>query len=314
MRGSIAFALILSACSQYDAISAEDRVPDGGDASTVPPVTGIPERSVTLELASDGYVTQGKITNVVVDVRRELFDAPLLVTLTGLPAGATATEVLIPAGATKATVAVSIPATTPQGEANVFAQAKTEDGFTATSATGLYVRGRAGTIDPRFANSGYYDFSSDVGSDVPVVAAVGERVFVATGDPTVEIVSFAPKAAFAPDFAGGRGVARVGLPRPTALAATADGAAYLAGGAPLRVSRVLATGVLDTSFDASAAVARVPSDFGARSAIVQADKRVSCEAPPVERTTFASPAAAKVLPKSTSEPSGRSTGVRTGRD
>lgn len=275
MRGSIAFALILSSCSQYDAVGSEDRAAAGGDASTVPPVTGIPERSVMLELASDGYVIQGTISNVVVNVRRELFDAPLRITLTGLPAGATATEVLIPAGATKATVAVAIPATTPQGRTNVFLQAKTVDDFTATNAAELYVRGRAGTIDPRFANSGFYDFAQDLsGSGLPLLAVVGERMFVAFGDPTFEIVGFASKERFATDFAVGKGIARVSIPDAKALVAAADGSVFVAAAGPSRFARVLANGTLDSAFDPSAMLTKVPSDFSPIAGTVQPDGKV----------------------------------------
>ena len=64
------------------------------------------------------------------------------------------------------------------------------------------------------------------------------------------------------------------MPRPSALAVAADGSVYMAGGAPLRFSRVLATGVIDTAFDASAALARLPSDFAARCGVVQPDGKI----------------------------------------
>mgnify|MGYP000376108724 CR=1 FL=1 len=140
---ALATTLLFAACGGNEgSVSVDINQP-------VPPAT-----SFTLSLSADkALLLQGESTTLTVQLQRQAgFDGAVVVALTNLPAGVTATPVTIAAGSSSATVTLSATAVAPHSLPTDVQVSGTATGQVASRTLTLTVRGLPGAVDTSFAS------------------------------------------------------------------------------------------------------------------------------------------------------------------
>jgi uncharacterized delta-60 repeat protein len=169
-RASFAIVMVatfgLAACGEFGSDNPTTATPPDPDAGTptpdggLPPVGGEAMRGITLTVGEAGktaFVMQSKTATVPMKLeRRNGSVGAVLVTVKGLPTGATADPLTIAAGANEGTLTVHAASTTPQGafSLDLTAVEQVANGASATAKLAAFVRGLPGTLDTTFGTGG----------------------------------------------------------------------------------------------------------------------------------------------------------------